>query len=402
VISDVDALKAALLAAVDEIDEPEPQRRTLGYFTSWGLYNATPYVARDVHTSGSADRLDHLVYCFANIDSSLKVVLGEPWADIGIAFTATNAVDGVADSPTQPLRGHLNQLKKLKALHPQLRVSMAIGGSNWSGNFPAAAATPATRAALVSSAVDLFLRGNIPGLPAGAAAGIFDGIDIDWEFPQAADKANLAALVGEFRTQLNTLEIELGRQFDLTAWVPANEELTPHWDDAAMGHFDFVVVQGYDLHGPWESKSNFASTLSTSDTNQTWFTCDRAVAAWQAKGIPARDLLLGVPFFCHSWTGVQAGSVGDGLWQAGTGVSDPPTYRALKNLPGAMRRRSGMGAWKYDPASLQFYSVDDASVMAEKAAWVVSNGLGGIATWELSGDTPDAELLAALHSGLSA
>jgi chitinase len=67
-----------------------------------------------------------------------------------------------------------------------------------------------------------------------------------------------------------------------------------------------------------------------------------------------------------------------------------------------MRRRSGMGAWKYDPAGQRFYSIDDASVMAEKAAWVVSPRAGGVAAWELSGDTPDAELLAALRSGLSA
>ncbi|MBB5158400.1 chitinase [Saccharopolyspora phatthalungensis] len=379
------------------------RRRTVGYFTSWGVYGSADrprYTARDARISGTAARLDHLVYCFANISAGLRVVLGDPWADAEMPFPAVDSVDGVADDPGQPLRGNLNQLRKLKVAYPRLRISVAIGGPHWSGRFPQAA-TAKSRDEFISSAIDLFLRGNVPGLPVGAAAGIFDGIDLDWEFPQAADEANLAALVAEFRCRLDLLTAESGRRFLLTAWVPAAEELAAHWDRTQLGDFDFVVVQGYDLHGPWESTTNFASALSSDAPNRTWFTCDRAVAAWRAKRARTRNLLLGIPFYCHGWTEVEPGRSGDGLWQPGVGIGDPPTYRGLRSVPGQMHRRSGMGAWKYDPAGKRFFSVDDTAVMAEKAAWVATRGLGGVAAWELGGDTPDGELLAALRSGLS-
>ncbi|MGI8310854.1 glycosyl hydrolase family 18 protein [Saccharopolyspora hattusasensis] len=112
------------------------------------------------------------------------------------------------------------------------------------------------------------------------------------------------------------------------------------------------------------------------------------------------DLVLGVPFYCNGWTNVDPGPNGDGLWQPGNGISVGPMYRAVMAARGVMSRKVGMGASKYDAAGRVFYSVDDAAVMAEKAAYLVNAGLGGFAAWELSGDTPDAVLLSTLSAGL--
>jgi chitinase len=59
----------------------------------------------------------------------------------------------------------------------------------------------------------MFIRGDVaPGI---SAAGVFDGIDIDWEYPgscgetcstrQTEDVANFTALLVEFRRQLEQL-----------------------------------------------------------------------------------------------------------------------------------------------------------------------------------------------------
>ena len=138
-----------------------------------------------------------------------------------MGYTAANSVSGAADSWDQPLAGSFNQLKQLKAKHPDLKVMMSIGGWTWSKNFSLAAETDASREKLVSSCINMFIKGNLPVIDgrggAGAAAGVFDGFDIDWEWPGSPngnvgnhvdpvnDARNFKLLLAEFREQLDAL-----------------------------------------------------------------------------------------------------------------------------------------------------------------------------------------------------
>ena len=118
-------------------------------------------------------------------------------------------MDGVADTYSQPLKGNFNQVLKLKARHPHLRVLLSLGGWTESTYF-SDAALDANRKAFVRSWIDTFMRGN--------TAGVFDGFDVDWEYPGSCgltcnfrpeDQDNFPALLTEFRTQLDALESEV-------------------------------------------------------------------------------------------------------------------------------------------------------------------------------------------------
>ncbi|MFC9985090.1 glycoside hydrolase family 18 protein, partial [Microbacterium keratanolyticum] len=176
--------------------------RNVGYFTQWGVYGRN-FQAKQLDVSGTAADLTHINYSFGNIHhQTLECFIankaqgtgpngsdgaGDAWADFGMGYTAANSVAGVADKWDQPLAGSFNQLKQLKAKNPNLKVMLSLGGWTWSKNFSAAAATDASRKKLVSSCINLYIKGNLPVIDgrggAGAAAGVFDGFDIDWEWP---------------------------------------------------------------------------------------------------------------------------------------------------------------------------------------------------------------------------
>jgi chitinase len=400
-------------------------KEIVGYYIQWGIYGPG-YTVKNVETSGSAARLTVLNYAFGNVapgaNGDVVCKSGDPWADYQRPWAAEESVDGNAS--TWPFQGNFQQLKALKAMHPNLKVLMSLGGWTWSAFFSDAALTAESRAKLVSSCIDLFIKGNLPDTPAGAGAGVFDGFDIDWEWPgsdgnvgnhiRPEDKQNYTKLLAEFRRQLDAYGRTVGKSYLLTAFLPA----APSKIDAGFevnkifGSLDFGTVQGYDLHGAWESTTNHQSNIFTSrfDPSSPRFSVLDTVAAYVKRGAPTRKLVVGVPFYSRGWAGV--GSTNNGLYQPSTGPA-PGTwepgaddYKVVKTLlaSGYTRYddlRSG-ASWLYNPTTGIFWTFDDPIVLNAKAHLVHAAGLGGVMFWELSGDTANGELIAAIAAGLGA
>lgn len=406
--------------------------KSVGYFTQWGIYGRN-YQVKNVETSGTAAKLTHLNYAFANIGADGKCFEGnvagqaDAWADYQHPVDAATSVDGTADTADQALAGNFNQLRELKAANPGLKVMISIGGWSWSTHFSDAARTPASRKALVASCVDMFLKGNLPLLDGkggpGSAAGLFDGVDIDWEWPGSAgdtatvyrpeDKQNFTALAAEFRRQLDAYGRTTHQHYDLSAFLPA----APAKMDAGFEarkifkYLDFGTVQGYDFHGPYEATTNQQSALRAPRNTPVAhdFSDTQAIGDWLRRGAPARQLVLGVPFYGQGWTGVPDGGTA-GLFQPSTGPA-PATwqagnedYHALKALAQSgtytVHRDTKDGfAWLYDGTN--FWTYDDPQVIAQKTAFIRAAHLGGAMVWSLDGDTSDGELMTAVHNGLT-
>ena len=132
--------------------------KVVGYFTEWGIYDRN-YHVKNVETSGSAAKLTHINYAFGNVTGG-KCAIGDTYADYDKAYTAAESVDGVADTWDQPLRGNFNQLRKLKKLHPNLKILWSFGGWTWSGGFAEAAKNPA---AFAESCYDLVENSALGG-----------------------------------------------------------------------------------------------------------------------------------------------------------------------------------------------------------------------------------------------
>ncbi len=84
----------------------------------------------------------------------------------------------------------------------------------------------------MKSCIDMYINGNFADGITGP--GIFDGFDIDWEFPSSpSDRANLTKLMAEFRKQLDAVRPGL----TLTLVAPPGS-----W---AFNFIDLAKVQTY-------------------------------------------------------------------------------------------------------------------------------------------------------------
>jgi len=397
--------------------------RVVGYFIEWGIYGRN-FTVNDVKKSGSAAKLDVINYAFGNVapDGAGNVTcqIADSWADYQKPWDASQSVTGEAVT-SGPILGNFQQLKALKEQYPNLKVLISIGGWTFSKYFSDAALTKQSRERFVSSCIDLFMKGDLPGTAPGAGAGVFDGIDVDWEWPgsdgnagniiRPEDKQNYTKLLKEFRKQLDAYGKTTKDDYLLTAFLPASAAKIDAGFEVPdiFGPLSFGSVQGYDFHGTWESTTNHQSNLysSPSDPTSPSFSDDSVVHEYLHRGAPKKDLVVGVPFYSRGWTGVSP--VNHGLYQSSTGPANgtweagDDDYKAVKGLLGQGFTRyddpAAGAAWLFDGTT--FWTFDDPPVMNAKAAYVRTHKLGGVMFWELSGDTSDGELVNAISNGLS-
>ncbi|MET8702222.1 glycosyl hydrolase family 18 protein [Kitasatospora sp. NPDC004723] len=423
----------------------------VGYFTQWGIYGRQ-YFVKNLDTSGSAAKLDVINYAFENIDPVNLTCLagvtkgttsnpqdpdqgtgaGDADADYARPMSAAQSVDGVADDGWGKLRGNFNQLKKLKAKYPNLKVVASLGGWTFSKYFSDVAATDASRQKFVKSCLDIWIKGNLPAYNGaggdGVAAGIFDGIDIDWEWPgspdghagnhySANDKDNLTALLAEFRKQLDALG---GSHKLLTAFTPADPvKINQGWDlSKIFNYLDIANIQGYDFHGAgsdnsWEpNRTGHQGNLyvDAQDPYTTHFSVEGAVKPYLDAGVNPRKLTIGLAFYGRGWQGVADGGV-KGEWQSATGAApgqfaEEAGTRGYNNLITTFPSLSvyhdeqSVATYGYTGAGGQWWTFDDAWSIGKKTAWLKSKGLLGAMIWDMTGDTPGGTLINAVDGGL--
>jgi chitinase len=409
-------------SGIDRHDDAQSLRQ-VAYFIQWGIYGRSFFV-KNVDTSGAAAKLTHLNYAFGGVapDAAGDIVCqsADSWADYQRPVGAAESVDGVADAGG-PLQGNFGQLRKLKAKYPRLKVLMSLGGWTLSKYFSDAALTEQSRRTLVQSCVDLFIKGNLPS-GAGAAAGVFDGFDLDWEWPgsegnagnivRPEDKANFTLLLAEFRRQLDAYARSSRTAYQLSAFLPAAPaKISAGFEGSRIfDSLDFATVQGYDFHGTWETVTNHQSAIRVpaGEPVPADFSIDGAVDAWLAAGAPPAKLVIGIPYYGQGWTGVRGG--GDGLFQSATGAAagtfaaGTEDYKVLAPLARngfrVHRDFSAGHAWLFDGTT--FWTFDDPLVVLQKALYIRTHGLGGAMAWELSGDDANATLTKTINAGLTA
>jgi chitinase len=443
-------LTLTLALAAGAAARPAPSSDVRGaFFTNWARY-ARGYYVNQI----PADKLNVIDYAFAFISPTGSCALSDAWSDYQApTWSGANSVDGVGDdssNPNQHLFGNFNELRELKAAHPGLRVEISIGGWTGSKYFSDVAATAASRQAFVASCVDLFIKGNLPtgGWPEhagglGAGAGVFDAINVDWEFPgvdpgngahtSPNDVANATALLQEFRRQLDQAGASAGKHYGLTVAIPGgNVNSSGSWQlRKVAGIVDWIDLMSFDYHGGWDALTNFNSPLAydpfapavgNGALDWTWNT-GGTVLYFLLNGVPRDKLVVGIPFYGKEYVGVPATK--HGLFQThGPAVAnDTPTYHDLVDTglanadlvpigPTAVTADGAAGVngftryydflagapWLYNPAlnGGTFISYVGPREVAARVALIRALGLRGAWAWEISNDSNANDLVNAM------
>jgi chitinase len=305
-------------------------------------------------------------------------------------------------------------------------ASITVGG--WTGStFFSSAVTPQNRTMFVQAVVDVV---NQYG---------FDGVDFDWEYPagsgigcnlmSSSDTQNFLAFLQQLRQDPTGKNLYISAAVSPTTFVGSDgTPMTNVSDFAAV--LDHINIMNYDINGQWTTSGvgPNAPLADACSTLQTGSATD-AVKAWMAAGIPANQIVLGVPSYGHSFNVTSANA----LDTSGNLVNHPPFTKApltttldqcgnaeptVDTIEFAVMISQGFlnsdgtpangmtyqfdncsqTPFIYNPTTQLMVSYDDPQSFTAKGQFIASNDLLGFAMWDATGDYMDL-LVDAISTG---
>ncbi|KAI6756489.1 hypothetical protein HG530_012225 [Fusarium avenaceum] len=355
-----------------KIAQQKPNHTNTVYFVNWGIYGRN-FQPQDL----DATQISHVLYAFLNVKSDGTVdrrYTGDSYADLEKHYEGDRW-----DEEGSNAYGCVKQLFLLKKSHRHLKVLLSIGGWSWSTNFPSAASTPENRARFAKSSVALMKDWG------------FDGIDVDWEYPEDDTEAtNFDLLLLAVRDELDVYANQhaRGHHFLLSIAAPAGRDKYEKLHLTNIGVIvDQVNLMSYDYSGSWDRISGHNANLFPYKRSANDFNTDEAINAYLNADVPAEKVVLGMPIYGRSFEGNSGlgefySDVGQGSWERG--VWD---YKALPK-PGAhiLFDKDAQAYYSYDYSTHELISYDTPDVVRKKVDYILDRGLGGSMFWEASAD----------------
>ena len=328
----------------------------VGYYPSW-MKSTYPY---NVIQYKNLTHIAH-AFIFPNSDGSLDL-------------------SGFTYYPELVQRAHTNSVGMI----------ISVGGYDVTRTprFAQVAADPATRKKFAVAVRDFCLNNG------------YDGVDIDWEYPLPAARANTTLFFRELHDTLANAFPSLSLSIAIQATDGNNA-----YDWSVMpGILDWVGVMTYDFYGSWTSRVGPNSPLygNYSQTDQGWIA--NSVSFYLGKGVPKSKLLIGTAFYGWQFNGSTMYGPGVGTAQLSF------TQIAALIQQGWTRSWDPVGWVPYiiNPAKTVVVSYDDSASVAEKMKYVKNQNLGGTIIWALgqdynstSGQTPLLNTLGRIITGIA-
>ena len=269
-------------------------------------------------------------------------------------------------------------LELVAAAHANGRKAVAsLGGSGSQSGF---------RTATTGTVRDTFVQAIVTL----AADYGYDGIDFDWEPLETTDELLLLDLATRVRTANPALLLTVP-----VGWTNANGAPSLSGYKALSQVVDQINVMTYGAAGAWTGWKSWHSSALYRTDKATPSSVDASARAYLAAGVPRGKLGFGIGFYGLCYTFPITGP-GQSLTATATLA---PGGGAL-NYATIMERYFDPMARKWDATARVPYlsfagetgakgcgyiTYDDEQSIAEKAAYLKDQSLGGVIIWEING-----------------
>lgn len=403
------------------------------YFPDWRIHEEKTYTPSQI----PAGDLTHVIYAFLTmcgphseeVDEVLLEQVNETCKDkpLGTAVIADKkAAYGFTREDGQIYEGHFAQFKELKKAYPHLTVLPSFGGWTMSSPFHEMIKTDEARLRFVETAVALI-----------DSTEVFDGIDLDWEYPggdgfttskwnpetaltedeMAHERKYFTVMLKELREGLDAIGEKNGRYYQLSsaAGVAPSKVAGIDYPEASK-YIDNWFAMTYDLFGAWSLEAiGHQSNLKGSGDVKWWSGIDGYVKGMLDAGLPKEKLVLGSAFYSRGWLGLSnypegkpyAKNADDTFAVAQEGIPDDWSYHQIVDLLNdeasgwvEMYDAQHEAAFAWNEAKKGFITYDNAQSIKAKGSWVLDQGFAGIYAWEVTHDS-DNVLVSAMNEGVA-
>jgi chitinase len=286
----------------------------------------------------------------------------------------TPNVDGTLNTGFDTYQGEQMATALTTRAHAAGRKAvLMVGGAGEHGGW-VGAASDANRARFVQNLLSTMDRLG------------FDGLDLDWEPVEQADKPLLLALARQLRSarpgMLLTFPI---------GWQNSNAGSADPWYATLAQSLDQVNVMSYDMAGAWEGWASWHNSALTGHGADHPSSIASSLSMLAATGIPKAKLGMGIAFYGMAWRNVS------GPLQRIGSASDLKASDNYVTYAYVMRHYSD-AAYRWDASAqasylsfsspvdgdVRFISYESPQAIAAKGQYARDQGYGGTIVWTIN------------------
>ncbi len=216
----------------------------------------------------------------------------------------------------------------------------------------------------------------------------YQGLDLDWEPVDDADQPVLARLISDLRAMAPNAVLTMP-----VGWVNPNYQTVPPFYAQIAANLDRVNVMTYGMAGTWSGWQSWHSSALHGGAASTPSAVDAIVALYEAGGVPAAKLGVGIGFYGSCWTAPVTGPrqpIGGSTIVADDNVMSYVNIQAHYYTAAAyhydsvaqapyLSYRSPHGA-----QGCTYISYEDPTSVTAKGQWAQAQGLGALIVWNIN------------------